>query len=162
MQLLRTFRGREPSGVEEGLRPARSLLVTLAMTGEHGHRPTGKKMMFDLNDVGLPVHASQARHQDVGPIRALTEVIVLSEYPHGPGIGEHRLDRLVPRWAKRLGRSRGEAADLKQHSALSVHGLASLDAPRAAERIRPFDIEENRSAEEFGAASARTARNRLG
>mgnify|MGYP003351204511 CR=1 FL=1 len=158
MRSLRAFRGREPRGVEEGLSSTRRLLVATAMTGEHRHRSAGKQVMLDLNDVGLPIHVSQAGHQDVGPVGAVTDVVVLSEYAHCPRVGEHRLDRLVARRSEDLGLRRREAADLKKKSALDVDRLATLDTPRSTERILSFDIEEDRCAEELRTTPACPAR----
>lgn len=115
-------------------------------------------MMLDLNDVGLPIHVSQAGHQDVGPVGAVADVVVLSEYAHRPRVGEHRLDRLVARRPEGLGLRRSEAADLKKKSALDVDRLATLETPPATEGVLSFDIEENRGAEELRTAPARPAR----
>lgn len=158
MWSLRAFSGREPRGVEEGLSPPRRLLVASTIAGEHCHRSAGEQMMLDLNDVGLPVHASQAGHQDVGPVGAIADVVILSEYAHRPRIGEHRLDRLVARRSEDLGLRRREAADLKKKSALDVDRLATLDTPRSTERILSFDIEEDRCAEELRTTPACPAR----
>ncbi len=154
MRPLWAFRGREPRGVEEGLSPTRRLLIATTMTGEHRYRSASKQMMLNLNDVGLPVHVSQAGHQDVGPVGAVADIVVLSEYAHRPRVGEHRLDRLVARRPEGLGRRLSEAADLKKKSALDVDRLATLDTPPATEGILSFDIEENRCAEELGTAPA--------
>lgn len=119
-------------------------------------------MMLDLYDVGLPVHVTHPGRQDVGAIGAIADVVVLAEDPHRPGMGEYRLDRFFARRAEGLGRFRHEAADLKEQPTLDIDRLGSLDAPLAAERIRPFYIEKNRRAEELSAAPARSARGQQG